>query len=472
MSSQSGAADLVVFGPPGTGKTTFLVEQARAAPGLVTFCSHTKTAARTALRMAGSEQWEASTVHSLCFRSLGLSRAQVVSDTNLRLFAKQAGFMLGTDEDKPTELRFFLHALSYSRNTNTTPDQSFEVCGAQGSRSEYSRFIEHYTEWKEAFGFVDYTDMLQLVVDRGLVARLGTLVVDEAQDLSPLQWRVVARMSEVAERVIVAGDDDQAIYQWAGADPHGMVQFADSRDCRVTVLSQSYRVPRAVHTTAHHIAGRMRSRQHKEYMARDADGHIDQVQTLTKQALRDLYKKGSILMLFRNRYSRGKYERLLLEECVPYVTETGSSPLQRKGGKAFVQLRSRRWHEPNDVRVIRSGLTASGLEVAEAEGYSGVLGNIDAGRAGDMLNLAAREVDYMMAVRTDARPVDLRTIHSSKGMEAESVIVISSMTPSTLDSFYRDADAEHRVAYVAATRARSNLLIVNNDNAYPYPTRS
>jgi len=63
----------------------------------------------------------------------------------------------------------------------------------------------------------------------------------------------------------------------------------------------------------------------------------------------------------------------------------------------------------------------------------------------------------------------MRTIHASKGLEADTVIVVSSLTKKSLESMYQNPDAEHRVHYVAATRARTRLVIVEENAAYAFP---
>ena len=72
---------------------------------------------------------------------------------------------------------------------------------------------------------LDFTDMVHKFITDGLVIPFKVLMVDEAQDLTPLQWDMVVKMSEGVERVYIAGDDDQAIYEWNGADAVSYTQL-------------------------------------------------------------------------------------------------------------------------------------------------------------------------------------------------------------------------------------------------------
>jgi DNA helicase-2/ATP-dependent DNA helicase PcrA len=73
----------------------------------------------------------------------------------------------------------------------------------------------------------------------------------------------------------------------------------------------------------------------------------------------------------------------------------------------------------------------------------------------------------------DVEPrITISTIHGAKGAEAENVAIISDMTRNTADAFRRDPDSEHRVFYVAVTRARENLYLIlpQGKEAYPWPS--
>ena len=68
-------------------------------------------------------------------------------------------------------------------------------------------------------------------------------MVDEAQDLTPLQWDMVVKLALNADKVYIAGDDDQAIYEWNGAD----VLFFQTFPGKSKVLKNLRRLNKKVH---------------------------------------------------------------------------------------------------------------------------------------------------------------------------------------------------------------------------------
>ena len=68
-------------------------------------------------------------------------------------------------------------------------------------------------------------------------------MVDEAQDLTPLQWDLVVKLSKAVDRVYIAGDDDQAIYEWNGAD----VTLFQTFPGKSLVLKKSVRLNKNIH---------------------------------------------------------------------------------------------------------------------------------------------------------------------------------------------------------------------------------
>ena len=72
--------------------------------------------------------------------------------------------------------------------------------------------------FKKSKNLLDFTDMLDIFIKEETIPQLDIIFVDEAQDLTTKQWKVIERINEYCKFRYIAGDDDQAIYRWAGAD--------------------------------------------------------------------------------------------------------------------------------------------------------------------------------------------------------------------------------------------------------------
>ena len=82
----------------------------------------------------------------------------------------------------------------------------------------FLRKIDTYEHYKKD-SFIDFTDMIERAIDEVDFPPLEVLILDEAQDFTPLQWSVIYKMVDKVKRIYLAGDDDQGIYKWNGADP-------------------------------------------------------------------------------------------------------------------------------------------------------------------------------------------------------------------------------------------------------------
>ena len=77
---------------------------------------------------------------------------------------------------------------------------------------------EELKKYKREKGLKDFTDLLEEFIQKESHNKFKVLFIDEAQDLSLLQWDMVRKIWDSAEKTYIAGDDDQAIFKWAGAD--------------------------------------------------------------------------------------------------------------------------------------------------------------------------------------------------------------------------------------------------------------
>lgn len=130
---------------------------------------------------------------------------------------------------------------------------------------------EIYSLYKSENGKYDYTDMIQQFVDQGSAPSLEVLIVDEAQDLTPLQWEQVKLLRTSAERIWYAGDDDQAVHRWMGVRVEQFMEICDD----VEILEQSYRVPNSVHALANRIVKRIDTRHEKNWLPTKHEGTIN-----------------------------------------------------------------------------------------------------------------------------------------------------------------------------------------------------
>ena len=111
--------------------------------------------------------------------------------------------------------------------------------------------------YKSDTGKLSFTDMISNYVEQCSPPKLEILIVDEAQDLVPLQWKMVLKLAGNAEKIYFAGDDDQAIHRWAGVNVDLFMRCSEN----VRVLDQSYRLPRSAYDLAMNVVRRIRHRK-------------------------------------------------------------------------------------------------------------------------------------------------------------------------------------------------------------------
>ena len=280
----------IVLGPPGTGKTTYLLNKAEqflesgVRPEKLGYVAFTKKAANEALTRAvekfGYDPDELTyfrTLHSLCYYWLGLGRSDVMARSNLRDFSKTIGERIGSAWDGENLMALntkgdsMLFLENMARNRRIGFREQWNGADSNISWLHFEWFVKNYTRYKEANFLIDYTDMLEMFLDAKGSPRLDVLIVDEAQDLSALQWKCVEKLAENVETVYIAGDDDQAIYRWAGAD---VEHFIDLKG-KITYLDQSYRVPRKVHDLALGVVKRIGNRKEKVWQPKKEEGTVN-----------------------------------------------------------------------------------------------------------------------------------------------------------------------------------------------------
>jgi DNA helicase-2/ATP-dependent DNA helicase PcrA len=419
------------------------------------------------------------TLHSLAYRCLGIGNKDMMKPENFREFAKEAGIELGIENG---EEDFMVRVDNPILNEINIARIRGEDLRTHYNRSEmkiewyHFEYVERaYRQYKEANALLDFTDLLERIVEEAhRLPSLEVLIVDEAQDLSRLQWRLVAELASRAKRSFLAGDDDQAVYNWAGADVNSFLGFTGD----ITVLAQSYRVPAKVHALANIVVNRIRTRQPKEWNPREFEGdvkyyndfeHVDISQgewlilASTNYLLNDMHNwiKSQGLMFERQGHRSINeavmtavmgWETLRRGKEVPFpvvkqIYKHLDSNYIKRGHKMLKDL------DPEGMFTMDYLIKNHGLDTNLI--WHEALTKIGEEKRDYIVALLRRGTKLMGKVN-----IKLSTIHGAKGGEADNVLLLTDLSSKFANEYEKNADDVNRLLYVGITRARQALHIV------------
>lgn len=317
------------------------------------------------------------------------------------------------------------------------------------------KYLAYVEEFKISTGTIEFSDMLTHLTKTETLPYLDTIFVDEAQDLSPLQWMVVNRLSERAGATYFVGDPNQAIYSWAG----GSMTLFDKTSCDdQLILSQSYRLPRRIHDLSQRLASKFNKSY--EFHPKSDEGVIIEISDFSGL---NFSNGESWLILARNKYFL-------------------------KPAKDFLESRGVFFHDWSDkfdridkifesVQIYNSALESGLLDlpakdlwrlrkITKADIKSCLAEKVPAELA---LGLRPTDVNLLKAYFAGNRhPVAMSTFHSAKGREADNVVILDAMNR-TQERDYNSGDlAEAMALYVAVTRAKNRLFVWKGFHRYRY----
>ena len=277
-----------VFGIPGGGKTTYLSEKIRKAAEKkggerILVSSFTRAAAK---ELTGRDlpipKENVGTLHSICYRLLGHPK---IANAKIKDFNKEY------PNSRLSEGHQDINESAVDMHLQTRGDEAFAHVQINRARmipkekwhNDARSMDKVWEEWKWKNDYVDFTDMIEMVRRQKLCPPgIDIGIFDEAQDFTPQQLDLIRFWAtENLSYIMIAGDDDQCLYDFSGADPEVFLN-PDVPLERKHILNKSYRCPRSIQDRARSWIERIQKREPKEQLPRTngidvAEGEVSKI---------------------------------------------------------------------------------------------------------------------------------------------------------------------------------------------------
>ncbi|ELZ94862.1 DNA helicase II / ATP-dependent DNA helicase PcrA [Haloferax mucosum ATCC BAA-1512] len=566
-----------LFGGPGSGKTTALldkVEEILEQDGVtirdILVVSYTRAAAaevreRLAERLdinPRSLKGNVSTMHAKAYELLSLSRNDVVGEKDKEGFCEEYGIefedeyggagrrtarsttignkVIATSQwlqrtrrdvadwyDVPFQWNVEEVRLPPEVDPNAQEGNKYTpTWPSDDDRIDIPEAIRAWRAYKGENDLVGFADMLERVKQRALVPNVEYLVIDEFQDITTLQYDVYEEWKPHMTGVLIAGDDDQVVYAWQGADPNLLLDAERDND---EVLPNSYRLPSNVLNVVNREIRHIDKRQEKDLKPRKEGGAVEAVESPSMLELARNVRytveqdEGTVMVLFRARYQMFQFIDEFLPSGIPFSTLTDQRMWTDRLTQYVNAVEAMETDEPVDgleARRLADMLQDSAFgtndrddffdaidERQETEGVEDIT-NIEfepkevknfapfapgSGSASDMVrkvtSFQRKSIDAYFSGEyqgMDPNRVRVGTIHSAKGREADHVFMATDLTEKVVEQMAASVsdeeldargieeftattspvplvtDNERRVFYVGMSRARERLIILEN----------
>jgi ATP-dependent DNA helicase UvrD/PcrA len=518
-----------VLAGAGTGKTraithriAYACQSGRQQPRhvlAVTFTTRAAGEMRGRLRALGVEGVQTRTFHSAALRQLQYFWPRTIGGAFPRIVETKAALVAEAsarcrvNADRAA-VRDLAAEIEWAKVTQAVADD-YPVAAAKAGRpspagldpAAVGRIYAAYEEVKTGRGLIDFEDVLLLTVgileDSPDVAdqvrdRYRHFVVDEFQDVSPLQHRLLTLWLGDRRSLCVVGDPSQTIYSFAGATPEYLLGFIGRYpDATLVRLVRDYRSTPQVVDLANDLlryGGGEAGRQRVELVAQRGPGPRPELVEYADEpaeaagvadSIAALIAAGSapnqIAVLFRTNAQSQSHEQALSEARIPYLVRGGERFFERREVReALLLLRGAaragepRGDLPSQVRGIVTTLgwrpeppAAGGATRDRWESIAAIVQLAEdftaSGTAATLADFSA-ELERRAAAQHAplADGVTLASLHAAKGLEWDAVFVVGlaeGLVPISYAETPEAVEEERRLLYVGVTRAREHVRL-------------
>ncbi len=517
-----------VLAGAGTGKTRAIthriaygVQAGILAPQSVLAVTFTTRAAgemRGRLRQLGVGGVQARTFHSAALRQLRYFWPRVVGGEPPRLndrkvpLVREAASALRL-KPGPTGLRDIAAEIEWAKVTRTAPDGYVAAAHAVGrpppadvDGATMAKLFSGYEEVKRSRRLIDFEDVLLLTVaaleERPDVAAeirgaYRHFVVDEYQDVNPLQQRLLELWLGDRTDLCVVGDASQTIYSFTGASPDYLLDFSRRwPGAEVVALVRDYRSTPQVVACANQVLAKARGRAAQlrlELQAQrppgpepvvsgwpDEPAEAAAVVASVKTLLDSGIAASEIAILYRINAQSEVFEDALSAASIPYVLRGGERFFDRPEVKQAVLLLRGAARASDGVDIAHE--TSDVLAALGWDPDQPPSGGASRERWESLAALHRLAQDYVaehsagtlasLVVELDERAaaqhaptiqgVTLASLHAAKGLEWDAVFVVGlveGMLPIVHAHTESAIEEERRLLYVGVTRARQHLAL-------------
>ena len=455
------------YGPPGTGKTHRLISRAKAymrtgTPshkiGYFAFTKKAASEARKRMPVDDSKIPFFQTLHSFAYHQLGLSEESIMQPYHYEDLGKKLNIKVKYQDKYNKEEINYLHCdnphfqlIGRAMNRDIKIREQYDRNEHNSKEVKWGtlKYIDiNLKKYKEKTGLLDFNDMINKVIKKNDLPLFDVIFIDEAQDLSPLQWKLFDKLKQNTKDIYLAGDDDQAIFAWAGADVDRFI----NEPAKEKVLKYSKRISKNVQEQSQIPIENIRGlRKSKNYLPRDFEGECQRINNLDQIDL----TTGKWLILTRTIRKLSKIKDELIKRNLYFESNKGKS-FRVTLYKAALNYTEWQVGGEVDEKDMKDIISFIGEEPQNK--------NVDWFDA--FKKAKENEKNYIRNMITNGENLNdhariwISTIHAIKGGEEDNVILCMDQSPVIKKSMRKNldkADEEHRVWYVAVTRARNNL---------------